>query len=114
MKVLNAEETFSQKLDLLNLCFDGRYGGGPTLPRMTINSGLSQADLSIEVYPLRLHLLLTPKSEQAIIRISKKVLNSILSFCLLAIETTMFQPLDFDIQFRYLMLLSCSYGLKLI
>ncbi|PKU81052.1 ubiquitin carboxyl-terminal hydrolase 5 [Dendrobium catenatum] len=50
----------------------GWYGGGPTLPRKTINSGLSQTDLSIEVYPLRLQLLLTPKRGQAIIRISKK------------------------------------------
>ncbi|KAG0459820.1 hypothetical protein HPP92_022948 [Vanilla planifolia] len=50
----------------------GWYGGGPTLPRKAINSGLSQSDLSIEVYPLRLQLLLTPKKETAIIRISKK------------------------------------------
>ncbi|XP_020575008.1 ubiquitin carboxyl-terminal hydrolase 5 isoform X1 [Phalaenopsis equestris] len=52
--------------------FRGWYGGGPTLPRKTINSGSSQTDLYVEVYPLRLQLLLTPKKEQAIIRISKK------------------------------------------
>ncbi|WOL11391.1 ubiquitin carboxyl-terminal hydrolase 5-like [Canna indica] len=50
----------------------GWYGGGPTLPRKAINTGLSQSDLAIEVYPLRLQLLLTPKGERAIIRISKK------------------------------------------
>ncbi|KAM0861203.1 hypothetical protein ACQ4PT_046041 [Festuca glaucescens] len=50
----------------------GWYGGGPTLPRKAINTGLSQTDLAIEVYPLRLQLILMPKGEQAIIRISKK------------------------------------------
>lgn len=50
----------------------GWYGGGPTLPRKAINTGLSQTDLAIEVYPLRLQLLLMPKGEQAVIRISKK------------------------------------------
>ncbi|URE22783.1 ubiquitin carboxyl-terminal hydrolase, partial [Musa troglodytarum] len=49
-----------------------RYGGGPTLPRKAINTGLSQTDLAIEVYPLRLRLTLMPKGERAIIRISKK------------------------------------------
>jgi len=49
------------------------YGGGPTLPRKAINTGLSQTDLAIEVYPLRLQLLLMPKGEQAVVRISKKV-----------------------------------------
>ncbi|GJN13067.1 hypothetical protein PR202_ga31400 [Eleusine coracana subsp. coracana] len=51
----------------------GWYGGGPTLPRKAINSGFSQTDLAIEVYPLRLQLLLMPKGERAVIRISKKV-----------------------------------------
>ncbi|KAJ8458085.1 hypothetical protein OPV22_031011 [Ensete ventricosum] len=50
----------------------GWYGGGPTLPRKAINTGLSQTDLAIEVYPLRLRLTLMPKEERAIIRISKK------------------------------------------
>ncbi|URE22780.1 ubiquitin carboxyl-terminal hydrolase [Musa troglodytarum] len=50
----------------------GWYGGGPTLPRKAINTGLSQTDLAIEVYPLRLRLTLMPKGERAIIRISKK------------------------------------------
>lgn len=49
------------------------YGGGPTLPRKAINTGLSQTDLAIEVYPLRLQLLLMLKGEQAVVRISKKV-----------------------------------------
>ena len=57
----------------MELNLDFRYGGGPTLPRKAINSGLSQTDLAIEVYPLRLQLLLTPKEERAIVRISKKV-----------------------------------------
>ncbi|PKA49629.1 Ubiquitin carboxyl-terminal hydrolase 5 [Apostasia shenzhenica] len=52
--------------------FHGWYGGGPTLPRKAINSGLSQTDLAIEVYPLRVQLLLALKREHAIIRISKK------------------------------------------
>ncbi|KAK1585729.1 hypothetical protein QYE76_067043 [Lolium multiflorum] len=50
----------------------GWYGGGPTLPRKAINTGFSQTDLAIEVYPLRLQLILMPKGEQAVIRISKK------------------------------------------
>ncbi|CAL9085118.1 unnamed protein product [Musa acuminata var. zebrina] len=50
----------------------GWYGGGPTLPRKAINTGLSLTDLAIEVYPLRLRLTLMPKGERAIIRISKK------------------------------------------
>lgn len=50
----------------------GWYGGGPTLLRKAINSGFSQTDLAIEVYPLRLQLLLTSKGERAIVRISKK------------------------------------------
>ncbi|XP_042451811.1 ubiquitin carboxyl-terminal hydrolase 5 isoform X1 [Zingiber officinale] len=51
---------------------NGWYGGGPTLPRKAINTGLSQSDLAIEVYPLRLQLYLVPRGERAIIRISKK------------------------------------------
>lgn len=50
-----------------------RYGGGPTLARKVINSGLSQTELSVEVYPLRLQLHLMPKGDQSAIRISKKV-----------------------------------------
>ncbi|KAH7683092.1 ubiquitin carboxyl-terminal hydrolase 4/11/15 protein [Dioscorea alata] len=50
----------------------GWYGGGPMLPRKAISSGLSQTDLAIEVYPLRLQLLLNPKGERAMVRISKK------------------------------------------
>jgi ubiquitin carboxyl-terminal hydrolase 4/11/15 len=48
------------------------YGGGPTLARKVINSGLSQTELSVEVYPLRLQLHLMPKGDQSAIRISKK------------------------------------------
>ncbi|XP_057965864.1 ubiquitin carboxyl-terminal hydrolase 5 isoform X2 [Malania oleifera] len=48
------------------------YGGGPTLARKVINSGLSQMELAVEVYPLRLQLLVTPKGDQSTIRISKK------------------------------------------
>ncbi|XP_057545260.1 ubiquitin carboxyl-terminal hydrolase 5 [Amaranthus tricolor] len=48
------------------------YGGGPTLARKVVNSGLSQTELAVEVYPLRLELLLTPKGDRTTIRISKK------------------------------------------
>ncbi|CAL9236397.1 unnamed protein product [Arabidopsis halleri] len=48
------------------------YGGGPTLARRVISSGLSQTELAVEVYPLRLQLLLMPKSDHSSIRISKK------------------------------------------
>lgn len=48
------------------------YGGGPTLARKVINSGLSQMELAVEVYPLHLELLLTPKGDRSTIRISKK------------------------------------------
>ncbi|GMP90076.1 hypothetical protein CsSME_00041368 [Camellia sinensis var. sinensis] len=48
------------------------YGGGPTLARKVINSGLSQTELAVEVYPLRLQLYLMPKGDKATIRISKK------------------------------------------
>ncbi|XP_038701633.1 ubiquitin carboxyl-terminal hydrolase 5 isoform X1 [Tripterygium wilfordii] len=48
------------------------YGGGPTLPRKVISSGLSQTELAVEVYPLRLQLLVMPKGDNATIRISKK------------------------------------------
>ncbi|PUZ44790.1 hypothetical protein GQ55_8G152100 [Panicum hallii var. hallii] len=48
------------------------YGGGPTLPRKAINTGFSQTDLAIEVYPLRLQLLLMSRGERTFIRISKK------------------------------------------
>ncbi|KAE9588677.1 putative ubiquitinyl hydrolase 1 [Lupinus albus] len=48
------------------------YGGGPTLPRKVISSGLSQTELTVEVYPLRLQLLVLPKNDRSIIRISKK------------------------------------------
>jgi len=50
----------------------GWYGGGPTLARKAINTGFSQTDLAIEVYPLRLQLLLMSRGEQTFIRISKK------------------------------------------
>ncbi|OMP07659.1 Peptidase C19, ubiquitin carboxyl-terminal hydrolase 2 [Corchorus olitorius] len=49
------------------------YGGGPTLSRKVINSGLSQTEFAVEVYPLRLQLLVTPKGDHSTIRISKKV-----------------------------------------
>ncbi|KAJ1275321.1 hypothetical protein BS78_05G127000 [Paspalum vaginatum] len=52
--------------------FHGWYGGGPTIPRKAINTGFSQTDLAIEVYPLRLQLLLASRGEQTFIRISKK------------------------------------------
>ncbi|XP_051131096.1 ubiquitin carboxyl-terminal hydrolase 5 [Andrographis paniculata] len=48
------------------------YGGGPVLARKVINTGLSQTELSVEVYPLRLHLHLVPKGDHSTIRISKK------------------------------------------
>ncbi|OIW21889.1 hypothetical protein TanjilG_13829 [Lupinus angustifolius] len=48
------------------------YGGGPTLPRKVISSGLSQTELTVEVYPLRLQLLVLPINDRSVIRISKK------------------------------------------
>ncbi|XWS65398.1 hypothetical protein CRYUN_Cryun05aG0109300 [Craigia yunnanensis] len=48
------------------------YGGGPALSRKVINSGLSQTEFAVEVYPLRLQLLVTPKGDHSTIRISKK------------------------------------------
>ncbi|GMI70099.1 ubiquitin-specific protease 5, PIGMENT DEFECTIVE EMBRYO 323 [Hibiscus trionum] len=48
------------------------YGGGPALSRKVINSGLSQTEFAVEVYPLRLQLLVTPKGDNSTIRISKK------------------------------------------
>ncbi|KAK9194356.1 hypothetical protein WN944_005061 [Citrus x changshan-huyou] len=48
------------------------YGGGPTLERKVISSGLSQTELAVEVYPLRLQLLVMPRGECSTIRISKK------------------------------------------
>ncbi|KAJ0099669.1 hypothetical protein Patl1_21108 [Pistacia atlantica] len=52
--------------------FHSWYGGGPTLARKAISSGLSQTELTVEVYPLRLQLLLMPKGDRSSIRISKK------------------------------------------
>ncbi|XP_073062094.1 ubiquitin carboxyl-terminal hydrolase 5-like isoform X3 [Primulina eburnea] len=49
-----------------------RYGGGPVLARKVISTGLSQTELSVEVYPLRLQLHLMPKGVSSVIRISKK------------------------------------------
>ncbi|XP_050245151.1 ubiquitin carboxyl-terminal hydrolase 5 isoform X1 [Quercus robur] len=48
------------------------YGGGPTLERKVISSGLSQTELAVEVYPLRLQLHVIPKGDRSTIRISKK------------------------------------------
>ncbi|XP_015581523.1 ubiquitin carboxyl-terminal hydrolase 5 [Ricinus communis] len=48
------------------------YGGGPTLARKVICSGLSRTELAVEVYPLRLQLLVMPKGDRSTIRISKK------------------------------------------
>ncbi|KAG5054989.1 hypothetical protein JHK85_007499 [Glycine max] len=53
------------------------YGGGPTLARKVISSGLSQTELAVEVYPLRLQLLMLPKNDRFPIRISKKVIHAI-------------------------------------
>lgn len=52
-----------------------RYGGGPVLARKVIRTGLSETELSVEVYPLRLQLHLIPKGDRSAIRISKKVWN---------------------------------------
>ncbi|KAA0051938.1 ubiquitin carboxyl-terminal hydrolase 5 isoform X1 [Cucumis melo var. makuwa] len=48
------------------------YGGGPKLARKVISAGLSQTELTVEVYPLRLQLLEVPKGDRSTIRISKK------------------------------------------
>uniref|UniRef100_A0A2N9HE33 Uncharacterized protein n=1 Tax=Fagus sylvatica TaxID=28930 RepID=A0A2N9HE33_FAGSY len=48
------------------------YGGGPTLERKVIGSGLSQTELAVEVYPLRLQLHVIPKGGRSTLRISKK------------------------------------------
>ncbi|CAK7340304.1 unnamed protein product [Dovyalis caffra] len=48
------------------------YGGGPALARKVISSGLSQTEFAVEVYPLRLQLLVMPKGDRFAIRISKK------------------------------------------
>ncbi|EXC30681.1 Ubiquitin carboxyl-terminal hydrolase 5 [Morus notabilis] len=48
------------------------YGGGPTLARKVISSGISQTELAVEVYPLRLQLIMMPKGDCSTIRISKK------------------------------------------
>ena len=48
------------------------YGGGPTLPRKVITSGSSQEDLTIEVYPLRLRLIVIPKGSQATLKNNKQ------------------------------------------
>lgn len=56
-----------------SVLFGVRYGGGPTLPRKVISSGPSQSELAVEVYPLRLQLVVMPKEDSATIRISKKV-----------------------------------------
>lgn len=50
----------------------GWYGGGPTLARKVISSGLSQTELAVEVYALQLQLLTLPKNDRFAIRISKK------------------------------------------
>ncbi|KAL9251734.1 Ubiquitin carboxyl-terminal hydrolase 5-like protein [Drosera capensis] len=49
-----------------------KYGGGPTLARKVISSGLSHTELAVEVYPLRLRLLLMPKGDRSTVRIGKK------------------------------------------
>lgn len=38
-----------------------------------ISSGLSQPEMAVEVYPLRLQLLVMPKGDRSTVRISKKV-----------------------------------------
>ncbi|KAJ6870312.1 ubiquitin carboxyl-terminal hydrolase 5-like isoform X5 [Populus alba x Populus x berolinensis] len=48
------------------------YGGGPALSRKVISSGLSQTEFAVEVYPLRLQLLVMPKGDHCAVRISKK------------------------------------------
>eukprot|EP01018_Ginkgo_biloba_P035441 Gb_06866 [translate_table: standard] len=48
------------------------YGGGPTLARKVITSGSSQEDLTVEVYPLRLRLIVIPKRNPVTVKISKK------------------------------------------
>lgn len=48
------------------------YGGGPTLARRVINSRITQTELAVEVYPLRLQLTVMPKGDHSTIRISKK------------------------------------------
>lgn len=50
-----------------------RYGGGPTLERKAICSGALQQELAVEVYPLCLQLISTPRGDKAVVRISKKV-----------------------------------------
>ncbi|XP_076894449.1 ubiquitin carboxyl-terminal hydrolase 5-like isoform X1 [Bidens hawaiensis] len=48
------------------------YGGGPTLARKLINRGSSKPELTVEVYPLRLHLHLVPRVDQSYIRMSRR------------------------------------------
>lgn len=53
------------------------------MARKVINTGLSQTELSVEVYPLQLQLHLMPKGDRSAIRISKKV-----SICVLRSTST--------------------------
>ncbi|KAK9066013.1 hypothetical protein SSX86_015415 [Deinandra increscens subsp. villosa] len=48
------------------------YGGGPRLARKAISRG-TQAELTVEVYPLRLQLHLTPRVDQSYTRMSRRV-----------------------------------------
>ncbi|CAM8924861.1 unnamed protein product [Rhodiola kirilowii] len=84
----SALEDSTTELELRNSLVEGRdyillphglwnqlylwYGGGPVVARKVINSGLSQTELSVEVYPLHLQLLVMPRGDQSTIRISKK------------------------------------------
>ncbi|GLJ47751.1 hypothetical protein SUGI_1008530 [Cryptomeria japonica] len=60
------------------------YGGGPTIARKVITSGSSQEDLTVEVYPLRLRLIVIPKGNQVTVQISKK--DTIRELCRRACE----------------------------
>ncbi|KAK1412698.1 hypothetical protein QVD17_34157 [Tagetes erecta] len=48
------------------------YGGGPRLARKAILRGSSQAELTVEVYPLRLQLHLMPRVDQSCIGMSRR------------------------------------------
>lgn len=78
------------------------------MPRKVINSGLSQTELAVEVYPLRLQLHLMPKDERSTIRISKKV-----RFLDLLLNTTQFLIKHKNTTPVHLFLFNCFFTVSL-
>ena len=75
------------------LCFNHfmfRYKGGPALPRKLISQGDVNKQFNVEVFPLCLKIIDSRDNSLSVIKLSKKVLLSVLFLCISPFKIAVF------------------------